>query len=142
MIRFRMVSLLMLAVGVLFLLGGVGGFASLCIASQNYEHTTGVIRKYQTKRVHRFRKIRYKSEMLIGYPTPKYGEMFVSRASYWPFRSEGDRLPVWYHPEHPRDIRLPNSECLLWGFLTVSGLIVIYVGTRLRKEQYDEKTDD
>lgn len=44
--RVRIFSLLLLVVGTFLLLGGAGGFVSLYMASQKYEHTTGVIRDY------------------------------------------------------------------------------------------------
>ena len=65
--RVRIFSLLLLVVGTFLLLGGAGGFVSLYMASQKYEHTTGVIRDYQTRKIYRYRKIRYESQMLISY---------------------------------------------------------------------------
>lgn len=137
--RVRIFSLLLLVVGTFLLLGGAGGFVSLYMASQKYEHTTGVIRDYQTRKIYRYRKIRYESQMLISYPTDRYGDLLVTRTSYPPFRSKGDKLPVWYHPDHPREIRLPNSECMLWGLLAVAGLIGIYGGWACRKDSGTEK---
>ena len=53
--RVRIFSLLLLVVGTFLLLGGAGGFVSLYMASQKYEHTTGVIRDYQSGFITPFR---------------------------------------------------------------------------------------
>lgn len=123
----------MLLFGGLSFLGGLVGFCSLYVASSTYEHTIGTIRKFQTKRVYRYRKMRYEHEMQISYPTVRYGNLSVSQITHWPFRSVGDELSVWYHPNRPWDIRLPGAECGLWGFLTVLGVICIYGGLLVRK---------
>mgnify|MGYP000321738794 FL=1 len=61
--------------------------------------------------------------MQIAYSTDKYGDLFATRISYWPLRSVGDKVSVWYHPHRPHEIRLPESECMLWGLLVASGFI-------------------
>lgn len=127
-VRNQIRALLCLAGGILLSVGGVLGGYSLYSASHSYEHTVGIVRRFHTEKVHRYRKIRYRHEMCLMYPTVRYGEMSVSKNSYWPFRNVGDSLSVWYHPDHPHDIRLPESEGVLWGGLLVSGVLCICVG--------------
>ena len=100
-IRSQIIALLLLISGVVLLGGGVWGFYSLYAISHRYEHTTGTIRTLQTKKIYRYRKIRYKKEMQIAYSTDKYGDLFATRISYWPLRSVGDKVSVWYHPHRP-----------------------------------------
>ena len=114
--------LLAYIVGSLLLLGGISGFYSLYLASQSYETTTAVITKLQKKKEYRSRKVRYNYTIWISYPTQKYGNLSASQTTHNPFQQVGDELTVWYHPERPREIRLPASECWLWTLLTGLGL--------------------
>ena len=93
-IRSQIIALLLLISGIVLLGGGVWGFYSLYAISHRYEHTTGIIRTLQTKKIYRYRKIRYKKEMQIAYSTDKYGDVFATRISYWPLRSVGDKVSV------------------------------------------------
>lgn len=129
----RIIVLFMFIVGGLLILGGVGGFYSLYKASQTYERTTGVVLKLRTKRVYRHRKYVYDTDMLVRYPTVRYGEVSASTKSYNPFRREGDGFLLWYNPDAPRDIRLPFSDCVLWGFLVASGAICVFGGVLMRR---------
>lgn len=133
--RLRAISLLMLVAGAFLLLGGVVGFASLYTASKEYESATGIVQDVQSKVEYRHRKRRYKNKMQISFPTLKYGEQRITCESYWPFRSKGDELTVWYHPDRPWESRLPGSESVLWGVLVASGVICIYGGLAVRKKK-------
>ena len=124
--------LLAYIVGSLFLLSGISGFYSLYLASQSYETTTAVITKIQKKKEYRSRKVRYNYTIWISYPTQKYGNLSASQTTHNPFQQVGDELTVWYHPERPREIRLPASECWLWTLLTGLGLLCIYGGFYFR----------
>ena len=124
--------LLVYIVGSLLLLGGISGFHSLYLASQSYETTTAVITKLQKKKEYRSRKVRYNYTIWISYPTQKYGNLSASQTTHNPFQQVGDELTVWYHPERPREIRLPASECWLWTLLTGLGLLCIYGGFYFR----------
>mgnify|MGYP000202746276 FL=1 len=124
--------LLAYIVGSLFLLSGISGFYSLYLASQSYETTTAVITKLQKKKEYRSRKVRYNYTIWISYPTQKYGNLSASQTTHNPFQQVGDELTVWYHPERPREIRLPASECWLWTLLTGLGLLCIYGGFYFR----------
>lgn len=124
--------LLAYIVGSLFLLSGISGFYSLYLASQSYETTTAVITKLQKKKEYRSRKVRYNYTIWISYPTQKYGNLSTSQTTHNPFQQVGDELTVWYHPERPREIRLPASECWLWTLLTGLGLLCIYGGFYFR----------
>lgn len=124
--------LLAYIVGSLFLLSGISGFYSLYLASQSYEKTTAVITKLQKKKEYRSRKVRYNYTIWISYPTQKYGNLSASQTTHNPFQQVGDELTVWYHPERPREIRLPASECWLWTLLTGLGLLCIYGGFYFR----------
>lgn len=124
--------LLAYIVGSLLLLGGISGFYSLYLASQRHETTTAVITKLQKKKEYRSRKVRYNYAIWISYPTQKYGNLSASQTTHNPFQQVGDELTVWYHPERPREIRLPASECWLWTLLTGLGLLCIYGGFYFR----------
>lgn len=124
--------LLAYIVGSLLLLGGISGLYSLYLASQSYETTTAVITKLQKKKEYRSRKVRYNYTIWISYPTQKYGNLSASQTTHNPFQQVGDELTVWYHPERPREIRLPASECWLWTLLTGLGLLCIYGGFYFR----------
>ena len=124
--------LLAYIVGSLLLLGGISGFYSLYLASQSYETTTAVITKLQKKKEYRARKVRYNYTIWISYPTQKYGNLSASQTTHNPFQQVGDELTVWYHPERPREIRLPASEFWLWTLLTGLGLLCIYGGFYFR----------
>ena len=124
--------LLAYIVGSLLLLGGISGFYSLYLASQSYETTTAVITKLQKKKEYRSRKVRYNYTIWISYPTQKYGNLSASQTTHNPFQQVGDELTVWYHPERPREIRLPASECWLWTLLTGLGMLCIYGGFYFR----------
>ena len=64
-IRSQIIALLLLISGIVLLGGGVWGFYSLYAISHRYEHTTGIIRTLQTKKIYRYRKIRYKKEHIL-----------------------------------------------------------------------------
>lgn len=102
--------LLAYIVGSLLLLGGISGFHSLYLASQSYETTTAVITKLQKKKEYRSRKVRYNYTIWISYPTQKYGNLSTSQTTHNSFQQVGDELTVWYHPERPREIRLPHPN--------------------------------
>jgi len=134
----QIIVLLLLVVGGFLFLGGIAGLSSLFIASKDCESTTGVVKKYDRKRVYRHRKIRYESTMLVSYSTPKYGEMHVYKKSHCPFREVGDELTVWYDRNRPEAIRLPVSESSLYGTLVVFGLLGICGGICYRKATKNE----
>lgn len=137
-IHSQLIAILLLVVGVCLFLGGVAGLGSLYMASKDCESTTGVVKKYDRKRVYRHRKIRYESTMLVSYSTPKYGEMHVYKKSYCPFREVGDELTVWYDRNRPEAIRLPVSESILFGTLVVFGVLCTYGGICYRKATKNE----
>lgn len=134
----QLLIFLLLVVGGFLFLGGAVGLTDLYIASKDCESTTGIVKKYDRKRVFRHRKIRYESEILISYPTPQYGDMHVYQRSYCPFRKVGDELTVWYYRERPEKIRLPFSESILFGTLVVFGLLCTYGGICYRKAAKNE----
>lgn len=134
----QIIVLLLLVVGGFLFLGGIVGLSSLIIASKDCETTTGVVKKYNRKRIYRRRKIRYESEMLICYPTLKYGDMYVYEKSHNPFRKVGDELTVWYDRNRPEAIRLPVSESILFGTLVVFGVLCTYGGICYRKATKNE----
>lgn len=122
-LRYKFVCCLLALGGIVLLGGALYGFGSLYQAYSSYEHTVGQIRKTRTERTYRHRKMRFKHEMELGYPTADYGELRVSKEYYRPFRREGDELTVLYHPDRPRDIRLPGEECWIWSAMLVCGLV-------------------
>ena len=103
--------------------GALYGFWSLHQAYSTHERAVGVIQKTRTERVHRHRKVRFEHEMLIKYSTAKYGDCYVTKKYYWPFRQVGDKITVLCRPQHTNDVRLPGEECWIWGAMLVCGLI-------------------
>lgn len=129
------------------ILGSLYGFFSLYRTSGTFEHTVAVVQRIDTRKVYRHRKIRYESEMLLAYPTERYGMLYTSQRNYWPFRETGDRLSLLYDPKHPRNIRLSGAEIFLWSVLLIVGGILsafacfIYKKYRksitLKREEYE-----
>lgn len=126
--HFKVETFLAYIAGSLLLIGGMSGFCSLYLASQHYEQTTAVVEQLQVKKTYHHRKLRYNHTMWISYPTHRYGKLSTSTDSYYPFRRTGDELIIWYHPEHPREIRFPKSECWFSGILLGCGLLILYIG--------------
>lgn len=132
--HFKVGTFLAYIAGSLLIISGISGFCSLYLASQHYERTTAIVEQLQVKKIYHHRKLRYDHTMQISYSTHKYGKLSTSMASYYPFRRTEDELIIWYHPEHPREIRFPESECWLSGTLLVCGLLILYVGVRFPKK--------
>ena len=72
--------------------------------------------------------------MLISYETDKYGTLYTTLKSYYPFRKVGDKLALWYDPNEPRNIKLPFSEGILYILDTALGLIFISFGIYIVKK--------
>lgn len=130
----KIMTAVLLIVGILLLWGGAGGFYTLYTASKNCERATGIVQSINTQKVYRHRKIRYDSRMLVTYPTPQHGKISVSMKNYNPFRKKGDEVLVWYDPNLPREACLPYSDALIWGILVASGLFCVWLGLAIRKE--------
>lgn len=125
----KIIKVIILAAGILLILGAIAGFVSIFIASKKYVHTVCIVEQYNSKKVYKSRKLRYENTMLISYETERYGKLYTTLKSYYPFRKAGDELALWFDPNKPRNIKLPFSEGCIWISLIVSGLICIYVGT-------------
>ena len=119
--------------GIVLTLIGMIGFFSF-IGTKNYIHTVGVVEQYNRKRVYKYRKTRYESTMVISYKTDKYGTLYTTLKSYYPFRKVGDKMPLWYDADKPRDIKLPFSDSILYIFSTVLGLGLISFGIYILKK--------
>ena len=55
-------------------------------------------------------------------------QLYAKLKSHYPFRKVGDKLPLWFDPNKPRNIKLPFSESCIGILLIVSGLVLIYLG--------------
>lgn len=132
--HFKVETFLAYIAGSLLLIGGMSGFCSLYLASQHYEQTTAVVEQLQVKKTYHHRKLRYNHTMWISYPTHRYGKLSTSTDSYYPFRRTGDELIIWYHPEQPREIRFPKSECWFSGILLGCDLLILYAGVYSSKK--------
>lgn len=122
--RSKVIIFCVLLLGVAMLLGGVCGLMSLYKASRTCEHTTATVHRVDTRRVYRYRKTRYESEMLLSYPTERYGVLYTYRKVYFPFKKAGDRLSVLYEPNKPRNIRFPGIESVQWLLLLLAGILI------------------
>ena len=120
-------------VGIFLTLWGVIGLYSF-IGTKNYIHTVCTVEQYNSKRVYRAKKTIYENTMLISYETDKYGTLYTTLKSYYPFRKVGDKLALWYDPNEPRNIKLPFSEGILYILDTALGLIFISFGIYIVKK--------
>lgn len=140
-LRKKMICFLLILVGIALSGGALYGFWSLYHAYNTHERVVGVIQKTSTERVHRHRKVRFEHEMLIKYSTDKYGDCYVSKKYYWPFRQVGDKITVLCRPQYTNDVRLPGEECWIWAMMLVCGL-VCFVGAwimfRLQKLKFKQ----
>lgn len=142
MVHRIIIVFLLWMVGISSIMGGLWGMKNLYQDAQTHVQTTGEVKKVETQKIYRYRKIRYKQEMVVAYSTERYGELYVTVPSYYPFRKAGDQLVVWYHPDHPRDICFPKSECWLWGSLLGVGLLLVGAGIWGRKWLNLEKSKE
>ncbi|CRF35592.1 hypothetical protein BRSU_2757 [Brachyspira suanatina] len=122
----KIIKAAILTVGILLILGAISGFFSIFIASKKYVHTVCIVKQYNTKKVYKSRKLRYENTMLISYETERYGTLYTTLKSYYPFRKVGDKLTLWFDPNKPKNIKLPFSESCIYMLLIVSGSICIY----------------
>ena len=86
----KIIKAVILAAGILLILGGIIGFVSIFIASKKYVHTVCIVEQYNSKKVYKSGKLRYKNTMLICYDTERYGKLYTTLKSYYPFRKAGD----------------------------------------------------
>lgn len=128
MVHYRVMLVFLWVMGIGLLLGGIWELTILYEASQTYERSVGKIENVRTQKVYRNRKPRYNHEMKISYSTSRYGVLYTSKRYYWPFRTLGDEVRVWYHPERPRDICFPEEDGAFGGLLLILGLTVVWCG--------------
>lgn len=124
----KIIKAAILTVGILLILGAIAGFVSIFIASKKYVHTVCIVEQYNSKKVYKSGKLRHQNTMIISYETEKYGKLYAKLKSHYPFRKVGDKLPLWFDPNKPRNIKLPFSESCIGISLIVSGLVLIYLG--------------
>ncbi|WP_295156880.1 hypothetical protein [uncultured Brachyspira sp.] len=133
----KIYELMFFILGIFLLLSGIIGFIYLFKTSKNYKHTVCIVEKYNRKKVYKYRKLRYENTMLISYETDKYGKLYTTLKSYYPFRKKGDKIALWYEPDKPRNIKLPFSEICIYILLTALGLISLYAGIIIIKNKAD-----
>ncbi|OEJ15859.1 hypothetical protein BFL38_10390 [Brachyspira hampsonii] len=121
----KIYRIIIFIVGIFLFIVGIIGIFSIFIGTKNYIHTVCIVEQYNTKKVYKHRKIRYENTMVISYDTDKYGKLYTTLKSYYPFRKVGDKLTLWYNHEKPRDIKLPFSEGILYVLFILFGLIFI-----------------
>ena len=97
---------------------GIDKYYFYCYRIKNYTKTIGIVEKYETKRVYKHGKNKYESTMLISYETERFGKLYTSMESYYPFRKVKDKLTLWYDPNKPRNIKLPFSE-IAWALIFI-----------------------
>ncbi len=125
--------LVFLCLGFCLLAGGIWGTVSLLEAFGEYLRATGVVERVHKERVYRPRRTRTVLRVDIYYDTERYGLLSLTPEFYLPFvMDEGDKLTVLYHPDRPRDVRLPLPEGLLYGLLLLFGAICVWIGWKLR----------
>lgn len=123
--RRKLLLYILTAVGVVLLGSGIYGFNSLSKAEDIYEHAKGVVQKATCRRVYKHRKWVVEYEILVFYDTPKYGRLTsYLKSSVFFFLSEGDEVDMLYHPDHPRDVRYPVFEKVLYATLCILGVAI------------------
>mgnify|MGYP003397740053 CR=1 FL=1 len=124
----KVVGFVLLFVGVISILLASYGLYSLYDKSESMEHTVGFVKYLDTKRIHRYRKIRYENTAQISYDTKRYGNMYVGVKLYNPFIFQGDSISVWYSPERPEKIVIPMDDGIIYAFIVASGLLCLVLG--------------
>ena len=114
----KLTALVIFIVGAILTILGVISITSTVITSKNYKKTIGIVEKYETKRVYKHGKNKYESTMLISYETERFGKLYTTMESYYPFRKVKDELTLWYDPNKPRNIKLPFSE-IAWALIFI-----------------------
>lgn len=128
------IKIVIFFIGISLTLGGVIGFSSIFVGTKNYLHTVAIVEQYNVKKVYKYRKMKYENTMLISYETDKYGTLYTTLKSYYPFRKAGDKLALWYDPNKPRNIKLPFSDSILYILSIVLGLGLISLGIYIVKK--------
>ena len=82
-------------------------------------------------------------EILFFYDTPKYGKLtsYLKGSAFF-FLDKGDKVDMLYHPEHPREVRYPLYEKILWSVMCGLGIagctgmyFLLFVKGEKRKNQ-------
>lgn len=125
--KLKIIIFISLLIGGISFLTGMYGFYRLYERSGSMEHTTGVITHLETEKTYRHRKIRYKHTARIRYNTKQYDNI-VNMQVYNPFISQGDKISLWYNPDHTEQVVIPSEEGLIWGGTCVFGAFCIFIG--------------
>ena len=129
----KIIKIAVFVLGILLILSGITGLASIVIVSKTYVHTVCIVEQHNSEKVYKSGKLRHQNTMIISYETEKYGKLYAKLKSHYPFRKVGDKLPLWFDPNKPRNIKLPFSESCIGILLIVSGLVFIYIGILIVK---------
>ena len=117
--------------GIVLTLNGAAGLFSF-IDTKNYIHTVGVVEECdRRKRLYKSGETRYEKTMVISYEADKYGTLYATIRSYYPFRKVGDELTLWYDPDDPSNIKLPFSDGISFILSIVIGSLIIHFGLHI-----------
>lgn len=124
--RTKLLSYLLILIGLAILGGGIYGLNSILQAENTYEHTIGIVKDVSSKKIYKYRKRKIEYEILILYNTDKYGELtYRLNSSIFFFLRKGHKMDLLYHPKLPHEVRLPIYEKTLWISLCALGIIII-----------------
>lgn len=123
--QMKMVKVIVFIAGIFMLSASIFGFWHIFYTYKKYIHTVCIVEKLHRKKVYKYRKMRYEDTMVISYETDKYGKLYTTLESNYPFRKVGDKLILWYDPNYPRNIKLPISEVILSIFFAALGVMCI-----------------
>lgn len=124
--RTKLLSYLLILIGLAILGGGIYGLNSILQAENTYEHTTGIVKDVSSKKIYKYRKRKIKYEILILYNTDKYGELtYRLNSNIFFFFRKGHKINLLYHPKLPHEVRFPVYEKILWISLCALGVIII-----------------
>lgn len=124
----KVVGFVLLFVGVISIIFASYGLYSLYDKSESMEHTVGVVKNLDTRKIYRHRKTRYENTAHISYDTKLYGSMHVGVKLYNPFIFQGDSISVWYSPDRPEKIVIPMDDGIIYVFIFASGLLCLALG--------------
>lgn len=132
--RIRIIYIILLVCGCLMMAGATYGYLSLRKAMNTYQPTTGIIEHIEKRKVPRHRKNRYEYIKCISYHTPQYDQLHTYTKDFIPFKFLKDSITVYYHPLHPREVKIPGAESFIWTFLFIIGGGCFFMGILIMKQ--------
>lgn len=127
-------------IGFVLLALGIGGFVSLGMVLKDWTPARGVVERVESRRIYQYRKMRCEHRVDVRYETAEFGEMNTWKKVYLTIgMKEGNEIALLYNPDYVREVRFPVDEGWLYGFFSVAGAGLFWIGNVLRKGKRDSK---